>query len=177
MSKVLSAAKWSFELLSKRIEALRSRQSYAPNTSSIFAYDESQMKDDDMLKRQQKAEIEYECWIWAFLVNLRVTPANNGVDSLALSVRVFQLTTKSFLWAYLNFLGRIYSALVRYKQRLVYKHTHLDSTGFLEIDVANATSLTRANDISVHPPSPQSLVRSAAQIQGDLDLVDTASEA
>ena len=61
MSKVLSAAKWSFELLSKRIEALRSRQSFAPNPSSIFAYDESQMKDDDMLKRQQKAEIEYEC--------------------------------------------------------------------------------------------------------------------
>ena len=61
MSKVLSAAKWSFELLTRRIEALRSRQSFAPNTSSIFAYDESQMKDDDVLKREQKAEIEYEC--------------------------------------------------------------------------------------------------------------------
>ena len=61
MSKVLSAAKWSFELLTKRIEALRSRQAFVPNTSSIFAYDESQMKDDDVLKRQQKAEIEYEC--------------------------------------------------------------------------------------------------------------------
>ena len=61
MSKVLSAAKWSFELLTKRIETLRSRQPFAPNTSSIFAYDESQMKDDDVLKREQKAEIEYEC--------------------------------------------------------------------------------------------------------------------
>lgn len=61
MSKVLSAAKLSFDLLAKRIEALRTRQSYSPNTSSIFAYDESQMKDDDELKRQQKAELEYEC--------------------------------------------------------------------------------------------------------------------
>lgn len=61
MSKVLSAAKWSFELLAKRIEALRSNQEFKPNTSSIFAYDESQMKDDDELKRQQKAELEYEC--------------------------------------------------------------------------------------------------------------------
>ena len=61
MSKVLSAAKWSFELLTKRIEALRSNQAFKPNTSSIFAYDESQMKDDDELKRQQKAELEYEC--------------------------------------------------------------------------------------------------------------------
>ena len=61
MSKVLSAAKWSFELLAKRIEALRSNQEFKPNMSSIFAYDESQMKDDDELKRQQKAELEYEC--------------------------------------------------------------------------------------------------------------------
>ena len=61
MSKVLSAAKWSFELLAKRIEALRSNQEFKPNTSSSFAYDESQMKDDDELKRQQKAELEYEC--------------------------------------------------------------------------------------------------------------------
>ena len=61
MSKVLSAAKWSFELLAKRIEALRSKQEFKPNTSSIFAYDESQMKDDDELKRQQKGELEYEC--------------------------------------------------------------------------------------------------------------------
>ena len=61
MSKVLSAAKWSFELLARRIEALRSNQEFKPNTSSIFAYDESQMKDDDELKRQQKAELEYEC--------------------------------------------------------------------------------------------------------------------
>ena len=61
MSKVLSAAKWSFELLTKRIEALRSRQPFAPNTSSIFAYNEAQMKDNDIVKRQQKAEIEYEC--------------------------------------------------------------------------------------------------------------------
>lgn len=61
MSKVLSAAKWSFELLAKRIEALRSNQEFKPNTSSIFAYDESQMKDDDALKRQQKAELDYEC--------------------------------------------------------------------------------------------------------------------
>ena len=61
MSKVLSAAKWSFELLTKRIEALRSRKTFAPNTSSIFAYDEAKMKDNDVVKRQQKAEIEYEC--------------------------------------------------------------------------------------------------------------------
>ena len=61
MSKVLSAAKWSFELLAKRIDALRSNHEFKPNTSSIFAYDESQMKDDDELKRQQKAELEYEC--------------------------------------------------------------------------------------------------------------------
>ena len=61
MSKVLSAAKWSFELLARRIEALRSNQEFKPNTSSIFAYDESQMKDDDELKRQQKGELEYEC--------------------------------------------------------------------------------------------------------------------
>ena len=50
MSKVLSAAKWSFDLLAKRIEALRSHQAYPSNTSCIFAYDESQMKDDDELR-------------------------------------------------------------------------------------------------------------------------------
>ena len=61
MSKVLSAAKWSFDLLAKRIEALRTRQAYPPNTSGIFTYDESQMKDDDEFRRQQKAQLEYEC--------------------------------------------------------------------------------------------------------------------
>ena len=62
MGKVLSAAKWSFDLLAQRINAVRSRKSF--NLSRIYglnSYDESQMRDNDVLKRQQKAEIEYDC--------------------------------------------------------------------------------------------------------------------
>tara|TARA_B100000524_G_C23563945_1_gene339365 strand:- start:526 stop:714 length:189 start_codon:yes stop_codon:yes gene_type:complete len=62
MGKVLSAAKWSFDLLAQRINAVRSRKPF--NLSRIYgldSYDESQMRDDDVLKRQQKAEIEYDC--------------------------------------------------------------------------------------------------------------------
>ena len=62
MSKVLSAAKWSFDLLAQRIAALRFKKTFAP--SSIYgasAYDEAQMKESDALVRQGKAELEYDC--------------------------------------------------------------------------------------------------------------------
>ena len=62
MGKVLSAAKWSFELLGQRITALRLKKSFSP--SSIYgdlAYDESQMRDADPDQRQQKSMLEYEC--------------------------------------------------------------------------------------------------------------------
>ena len=62
MGKVLSAAKWSFELLGQRIAALRLKKSFS--TSSIYsdwAYDESQMREADAEKRQQKSMLEYEC--------------------------------------------------------------------------------------------------------------------
>ena len=62
MSKVLSAAKWSFDLLAKRIAALRSKKIFHPSRIySSLAYDESQMRDSDVLRRQQKSELEYDC--------------------------------------------------------------------------------------------------------------------
>ncbi len=62
MSQILSAAKWSFELLAKRIEALRDRRSgMASVKQSLFSYDESQMKESDAFKRQQTSELEYDC--------------------------------------------------------------------------------------------------------------------
>ncbi|RPF85040.1 MAG: hypothetical protein CBB80_000760 [Synechococcus sp. TMED20] len=62
MSKVLSAAKWSFDLLAKRIAALRLKKVFSPSTIySAAAYDESQMRESDVLKRQQRSEIEYDC--------------------------------------------------------------------------------------------------------------------
>ena len=62
MSKVLSAARWSFSLLAKRISSLRNKTFYSQ--SIIYgesAYDESQMKESDAVKREQKAMIEYDC--------------------------------------------------------------------------------------------------------------------
>ena len=62
MGKVLSAAKWSFDLLGQRIAALRLKKSFS--TSRIYselAYDESQMKEADASKRDQKANLEYDC--------------------------------------------------------------------------------------------------------------------
>ena len=62
MSKVLSAARWSFSLLAKRISSLRNKAFYSE--SIIYgesAYDESQMKESDAVKREQKAMIEYDC--------------------------------------------------------------------------------------------------------------------
>ncbi|WP_413442603.1 hypothetical protein [Synechococcus sp. MIT S1220] len=62
MSKVLSAARWSLSLLAKRISSLRNQSFYSPSTIyGTSAYDESQMKENDELKRQQKAMIEYDC--------------------------------------------------------------------------------------------------------------------
>tara|TARA_B000000565_G_scaffold186408_1_gene141762 strand:+ start:291 stop:479 length:189 start_codon:yes stop_codon:yes gene_type:complete len=62
MGKVLSAAKWSFDLLGQRIAALRLKKSFSPSTIySEFAYDEAQMREADILKRQQKSNLEYDC--------------------------------------------------------------------------------------------------------------------
>ena len=62
MGKVLSAAKWSFDLLGQRIAALRLKKSFSASTIySELAYDESQMKEADIGKRQQKSMIEYDC--------------------------------------------------------------------------------------------------------------------
>lgn len=62
MGKVLSAAKWSLDLLGQRINALRLKKTFS--VSSIYsnwAYDESQMKEADFGKRQQKSQLEYDC--------------------------------------------------------------------------------------------------------------------
>ena len=62
MGKVLSAAKWSFDLLGQRIAALRLKKSFSASTIySELAYDESQMRDADAEKRQQKSMLDYEC--------------------------------------------------------------------------------------------------------------------
>ena len=62
MSKVLSIAKWSFDLLAKRIGALRVHKDFTE--SKIYgesAYEEAQMHESDALVRMQKAELEYDC--------------------------------------------------------------------------------------------------------------------
>ena len=62
MSKVLSIAKWSFDLLAKRIAALRVYKDFPE--SKIYgesAYEEAQMHESDALIRMQKAELEYDC--------------------------------------------------------------------------------------------------------------------
>ena len=62
MGKVLSAAKWSFDLLGQRIAALRIKKSFSPSRIySHLAYDEALMRDTDIEKRQQKSQLEYEC--------------------------------------------------------------------------------------------------------------------
>ena len=62
MSEVLAAVKWPFDILAKRISAFRSQYSFSPSKIySSCAYDESQMKEADEMKRQQKSEIEYDC--------------------------------------------------------------------------------------------------------------------
>ena len=62
MSKVLSAAKWSLELLAKRISSLRVQKVFP--VSKIYgssAYDESEMMESEPFKRDQKAELFYDC--------------------------------------------------------------------------------------------------------------------
>ena len=62
MGKVLSAAKWSFDLLGQRIAALRLKKSFSESTIyGEFAYDESQMRETNTIKRQQKSTLEYDC--------------------------------------------------------------------------------------------------------------------
>ena len=62
MGKVLSAAKWSLDLLGQRITALRLTKSFSESRSySDWAYDESQMKEADCGKREQKSHLEYDC--------------------------------------------------------------------------------------------------------------------
>ena len=62
MSKVLSAAKWSLDLLAQRIASLRSKKNFDTSSSSmVLTYDESQMKEADPAIRQQRSEIEYDC--------------------------------------------------------------------------------------------------------------------
>ena len=62
MGKVLSAAKWSLDLLGQRITTLRLKKSFTESRIySGWAYDESQMKEDDYSKREQKSHLEYDC--------------------------------------------------------------------------------------------------------------------
>ena len=62
MGKVLSAAKWSLDLLGQRITALRLKKSFSESRIySEWAYDESQMKEADTGKRDQKSKLEYDC--------------------------------------------------------------------------------------------------------------------
>ena len=62
MSKVLSLAKWSFDLLAKRIASLQVQKVFPE--SKIYgdsAYEEAQMHESDALIRMQKSELEYDC--------------------------------------------------------------------------------------------------------------------
>ena len=62
MSKVLSAAKWSFDLLAKRIASIRAPMIFP--VSKIYgssAYDEAEMMESEPFKRDQKAELFYDC--------------------------------------------------------------------------------------------------------------------
>lgn len=62
MGKVLSAAKWSFDLLGQRISALRLKRTFsASRIYNELAYDESQMIEADISKREQKSQLEYDC--------------------------------------------------------------------------------------------------------------------
>jgi hypothetical protein len=62
MGKVLSAAKWSFDLLGQRIAALHLKKSFSESSIySEYAYDESQMRETNAIKRQQKSTLEYDC--------------------------------------------------------------------------------------------------------------------
>ena len=62
MGKVLSAAKWSLDLLGQRITALRLKKTFSESRIySDLAYDESQMKEADFGKREQKSHLEYDC--------------------------------------------------------------------------------------------------------------------
>ena len=62
MGKVLSAAKWSFEILGQRITALRLKKKFIESRIyNDLAYDESQMKEADINKREQKSHLEYDC--------------------------------------------------------------------------------------------------------------------
>ena len=64
MSKVLATAKWSFDLLAKRIASLRMRKITTPtNAVNNFSYDESQMMESDPLIRQQRSQLDYDCWV------------------------------------------------------------------------------------------------------------------
>ena len=62
MGKVLSAAKWSFDLLGQRITALRLTKRFPESRIySDWAYNESQMKEANFSKREQKSHLEYDC--------------------------------------------------------------------------------------------------------------------
>ncbi|WP_156957635.1 hypothetical protein [Synechococcus sp. KORDI-52] len=62
MGKVLSAAKWSFELLGQRITALRLKRHSSPSRIySEMAYDEAQMMESDGATREQKSNLDYDC--------------------------------------------------------------------------------------------------------------------
>lgn len=62
MGKVLSAARWSFDLLGQRIAALRMKKSFSTSTIySDYAYDESQMREADSIRRHQRSTLEYDC--------------------------------------------------------------------------------------------------------------------
>ena len=62
MSTVLSIAKWSFDMLAKRIAALRVHKEFPE--SKIYGEstcNEAQMHESDALIRMQKSELEYDC--------------------------------------------------------------------------------------------------------------------
>ena len=62
MSKVLSAAKWSLDLLAKRIATLRVQKVFpASKIYGSSAYDEAEMIESEPLIRDQKAELFYDC--------------------------------------------------------------------------------------------------------------------
>jgi len=64
MSKVLSAAKWSLDLLAKRIATLRVQKVFpASRIYGSLAYDEAEMIESEPLIRDQKAELFYDCWL------------------------------------------------------------------------------------------------------------------
>lgn len=59
-------------------------------------YDESQMRDDDVIRHQQRSEVEYDCWIMILVFGLTVRVLMQG--SWEPFFRSFQLRINCYSW-------------------------------------------------------------------------------